>query len=448
MSRNLGHLIAGAVRLRPAHPAVIQGDVTVTYGELDARMNRVAHALRALGIRQGDRVAFLFGNEYKFVEAFFGAMRAGAVSVPLNVRLPDATLAYILEHSEARLLVASSGLADRAGALATGAATVEQVVLDTPRPPAGLAYETLLAAASPDPLLLDTGPDELCMLPYTSGSTGRPKGVLLTHWGQLWNADVMRKCLMIDHTERALVAVPLYHKNAMAGSLKPFLTGGGTVVILPGFDPAEVIWAIDRYRCTYTGGVPAMFKMLVAETAALAKYDVSSLRFAMCGSATVPEETMHEFEARFGAPVGEGYGLTEGGPVVCTTPRWGLRKHGSAGPPLPGCQVRLLDPERGSGGRPVAGTEEVATGEVGELVVRNPGIAKGYYKQPELTRDRFTADGWLYTGDLARRDAQGYLSISGRKDDMINVGGEHVYPKEVEDLLQRHPRIVDAAVVP
>lgn len=436
---SLGDLTRDAVRLMPEQPAVIQGDVVITYGELETRMNRFANCLVGLGLRQGDRVAFFYGNEARFIELFFGAMRAGAVAVPLNIRLTDDTLRYILDHAEVRAIVISEALGERGAALVEVQGGGDIVIFEGQPSARGHHLKTLLSRASDAHPTVPIHPDDLCMMPFTSGSTGRPKGVLLTHGGQLWNADAMRKTLMIDETERALVAVPLYHKNAMAGAVKPFLLGGGTLVILPAFDSETVIRAIDVYRCTYLPGVPAMFKLLVAQADLVARHDVSSLRWAVCGSATVPEQTLHLFEQQFGAPIGEGYGLTEGGPVVAETPRWGIRKYGSTGLPLPGCQVRLLDS--------ASGARDVDIGEVGELVVRNPGIARGYYKLPDLTAQRFTADGWLYTGDLARRDEDGYLYISGRKDDMINVGGEHVYPKVVEDLLQRHPAIADVAVV-
>jgi long-chain acyl-CoA synthetase len=275
------------------------------------------------------------------------------------------------------------------------------------------------------------------MQPYTSGSTGRPKGVLLTHGGQLWNADMVRRIMMFDETDRGLVAVPLYHKNAMASAVKPLLMSGGALVILPGFDAAEVIKAIERHRCTYLTGVPAMFRMILNQKALLAEHDVSSVRWAACGSAMVPPDLLREFQETFHAGISEGYGLTEGGPVVFESPRFGPRKVGSAGLPLPGCEVRVV----------TAAGRAAGAGEAGELWTRNPGLAGGYYKAPELTAQKFDAQGWLHTGDLVRYDEDGYYYILGRMDDMINVGGENVYPKEVEDTLLLHPAVREAFVV-
>jgi long-chain acyl-CoA synthetase len=434
---NLGHLFDTQLALTPSKPAVLQGDTVLTFAELDARSNRVANALAALGVTAGDRVALLFNNDYRFLETLFGTLRLGAVAVPLNIRMGDEALRYVAEDSEAGVLVASAALAERGRALAAQIPAVKHVIADAPAVDGALAYEDVVAAASPTRARRATAFDEVCMQPYTSGSTGKPKGVLLTHGGQIWNTDIMRKALMADDTERALIAVPLYHKNAMVGAVKPFLLAGGSLVILPGFDALEVIRAIDRYQVTYLTGVPAMYKMILAEREALGRHDVSSVRYAVCGSAEVPDELLEEFRRVFGAPIGESYGLTEGGPVPITNTRWGLKKRGSCGLAFPGCDVRLVD-EAGA---------EVGVDQVGELITRNPGLAKGYWKLPEATAKKFR-DGWLATGDLMRRDADGYYYFVGRRDDMINVSGENVYPKEVEDILLQHPNLRDACVVP
>jgi long-chain acyl-CoA synthetase len=222
----------------------------------------------------------------------------------------------------------------------------------------------------------------------------------------------------------------------MASAVKPILMAGGALVILPGFDAANVIAAIDRYRCTYMTGVPAMFRLILNQKALLAQHDVSTLRWAACGSAMVPPDLLKEFGEAFHAGISEGYGLTEGGPVVFESPRFGPRKVGSAGLPLPGCEVRVIK----------ADGQEGRAGEAGELWTRNPGLAR-YYNAPEITAQKFDAEGWLHTGDLVRGDADGYYTILGRLDDMINVGGENVYPKEVEDTLLLHPAVREVVVV-
>jgi long-chain acyl-CoA synthetase len=214
---------------------------------------------------------------------------------------------------------------------------------------------------------------------------------------------------------------------------------GGSVAILPGFDAERVLDAIDRYRPTFTSGTPSMFSLLLACLRANpGRWDVSSIRFLMCGSAPVPEELMRGIKERFKCEVSETYGLTEGGANVME-PRWGIKKLGSCGLPLPDVEIRIVDVDDPALDCPV--------GTVGELWSRSPANALGYFKQPEATAERFTPDGWLRTGDLMRADEQGYVYFCGRKDDMINVGGENVYPKEVETILLTHPEIAEAVVV-
>ena len=438
LPRTLGYLFDDALRRDDGATAVIQEDQVVTYGQLDQRCNRMANALAELGVGVEDRVALLFDNDVRFLEACFGAMRLGAVPVPLNIRMGDDALAFVLQDCEAALLIASRSLTERARLMVDEVPAITALVLDEAAPVGAVSFEEALDSASPDFPRRSVDPLGVCMQPYTSGSTGRPKGVLLTHHGQIWNSDVLRQAIGAGPDERGLVAVPLYHKNAMVGTVKPFLLAGGSFVILNGFDPVQVIEAIERDRVTFMTGVPAMFKMILAQSSELAGRDVSSLRYVICGSAEVPEELSSEFEAVFGAPMAESYGLTEGGPVPVVNQRGDPLKRGSCGKSFPGCDVKLVAED---------GTTEVEDGEVGELVTRNPGLAAGYWKRPESTREKFR-DGWLHTGDLMRRDGDGYYFFMGRRDDMINVAGENVYPKEVEDLLLRHPEIRDACVVP
>jgi long-chain acyl-CoA synthetase len=423
---HLGYLIQDAVTLFPDRPALIQEGLERTFRELNEHCDRVARGLIDRGITPGERVALMWPNDIRYVESMFGVMRTGAVAVPLNIKLGDDMLTYVLEDSDTVAIVASPEMEERANTLSGKLPQIRFTVGPDD-----------LQRAEPSFRRPAYSPDDVCFQPYTSGSTGKPKGVLLSHRGQLWNADVVRKILLVDETERAVVAVPIYHKNA-GMTLKVHLIAGGSVVVLPAFESSAVIAAIDRYQCTYIGGVPAMFRMLVNDEEALAKHDVSSLRYCTAGSAEVPQELIDAFQEKFGCPIGDGYGLTEGGPDVFIAPRWGIRKLGSCGPPLPGGEVRLVDPENPA--------REVGVDETGELLVRNPGVAVGYYKKPEVTAERIR-DGWLSTGDLFRRDADSYFSFVGRKDDMINVGGENVYPKEVEDLLMRHPNVRDVAVV-
>lgn len=424
--RHLGYLTADAVALHPDRVALIQDDVQVTYGELEQRASRAAGVVQGAGVKPQDRVGLMWSNEYHYVEALLGTLRTGAVAVPMNIKLGEDSLIHVIRDSGLRTMLAEPALADRARELAVAARVEVRVLTSGDWEDAPARFE-----APPADI------DDVCFQPYTSGSTGRPKGVLLAHRGQIWCADTVRKWKLLDETDRAVVSAPLYHKNAGV-TLKVCLIAGATVVILPQFDPAATLHAVARHRCTFFGGVPVMLRAILEQARAMPELDLGSLRFATVGSADVPAELIEAFESKFGVPLLNGYGLTEGGPDVFIEPRFGIRKVGSLGPPLPGCEVRLAELEDPS--------RDAAPGVVGELWVRNPGIAVGYHNLPELTAERIR-EGWLATGDLMTRDADNYYSYVSRRDDMINVGGENVYPREVEATILAHPQVLDCAVV-
>jgi len=439
LPENLGHLFDAPLQLQPSSPALLQDDVVLTFGDLEQRCNRMANALVSLGIGPTDRVALMFTNDYRFIESLLGVMRVGAVPVPLNIRMGDDALIYVIADSESVVLIANSETAARARTLVSQIPSLRHFIVDGEAAGESLNYEQVLQASSDVFARRKTAPDDVCMQPYTSGSTGKPKGVLLTHGGQIWNTDLLCKLEAFDYRERALVAVPLYHKNAMLGAVKPMLLCGGSMVILPGFDPVQVIRSIARYKVTYMTGVPAMFTRILSQKEELSRSDVKSLRYAVCGSAEVSEELVADFQRTFPeAIIAESYGLTEGGPDPISNCRYGLIKRGSCGRQIPGSDVKIVGED---------GMTELGPNEVGELITRNPGLAKGYWKLPEVTKKKFR-DGWLYTGDLMRRDEDGFFYFVGRKDDMINVSGENVYPKEIVDVLLRHPNVREAYVIP
>jgi long-chain acyl-CoA synthetase len=426
--RTLADLIDVAVACDPERTALIDRHGEWSYAELNRRANQVANGLIAHGLGPGQRVAVLIGNESRFVEALLGTWRSGAVAVLANTRLTPAQIAEQVADSDASVVLASAELSDAAAEVA--ARTGGTLILF------GAAYDGWRESHSHVRPALEVSPDEVGMQPYTSGSTGTPKGVLLTHRGQLHNARVMAQVDMITEDERALVSAPIFHANAMT-SVLPFLLAGGSVVILRRFEVEDVAAAIERYRCTFMTGVPSMYASLL-KSGAFSRHDMSSLRFVACGSAPVTRELLERLESVIpGVAVLEGYGLTEGGPVVTESPRFGVRRLGSIGLPLPGVQVRLQRP----------GGEDVDVGEVGEILVRSPGVAVGYHGKQEQFAARITADGWLRTGDLAHADADGFLYFHGRLDDMINVGGENVYPQAVEALIRHYPGVGEVAVV-
>jgi acyl-CoA synthetase (AMP-forming)/AMP-acid ligase II len=260
--------------------------------------------------------------------------------------------------------------------------------------------------------------------------------VILTHAGQMWWIRLVHRHWPMQESDRALTAVPLYHKNAMAGAIKTVLHAGASAVILPNFEPRRFLETLSAYRCTYTGGVPAVFTLLLQQRDLIESLDFSALKGIKIGSAPTARELQEAVEAAFKVPVRESYGLTEGGPVMMGTPTDGRDvPKGSAGVAWPENEVKLLDAE----GR--------QSESYGELWVRNPGVTPGYHNLPEVNRQRII-DGWLKTGDLFSRDREGFFYFKGRTDDMFNSGGENIYPLEVEGLLLTHPDIADVSVVP
>ena len=436
---NLGYFSWAAAQRRPQATALIDLSravpIELTYGELEERLDRFASLMVRLGLKPGDRLAMSVGNRYEFVEIMYGAMRAGVVPVPLNTRLGTDVLAYVLRDSGCVAAVvdpaANLAVLEVAERVIPGC----RLVLDQARS-GWLDYERELQATPAAFRPPRIAGDDPSFQPYTSGSTGRPKGVILTHAGQMWWICLCHKYWPMLETDRALTAVPLYHKNAMAGAVKTVLHAGASTVVLPNFEPRRFLETLSRYRCTHTGGVPAVFTLLLQQRDLIESLDFSALKGIKIGSAPTARELQEAVEAAFKVPVRESYGLTEGGPVMIGSPIGGGDvPKGSCGVAWPECELKLVDG---------AGREDTT---YGELWVKNPGVTPGYHNLPEVNRQRIV-DGWLRTGDLFSRDAQGFYFFKGRTDDMFNSGGENIYPLEVEGLLLTHPDIADVSVVP
>jgi acyl-CoA synthetase (AMP-forming)/AMP-acid ligase II len=390
----------------------------IGYEALDARCTAVAAGLTARGLGRGDRVGILALNRPEYVEVLFGAMRAGCVPVPLNVKLPAETLGFIARDAGLALLFTD---APHRGAVPPGVPVVD---LD------GDVAEFL----KPGPhATFEPGPRDLCLQPYTSGSTGRPKGVLLTHAGQAWQIPALVAARRLTPGDRIAVAAPLYHKNALVWA-KVGLAAGCALVLMARFDARLYVEAIGRYRVTTLSGVPTMFQLILRETEALDAIDRTSVTRIGVGSAPASPALFEALTRTFpGATATNGYGITEAGPVMFGPhPEGRPRPLGSIGYPLPDCEMRLV------GG---------ASPEEGVLHTRNPGVMLGYHNRPEETARRLR-DGWFDTGDICRRDADGFYHFVGRADDMFVCGGENIYPGEVESMLERHPDLLQAAVVP
>ena len=386
--------------------------------KIHERSESVAGALLARGLERGDRVALLAANRAEYLVAILGIMRAGMVAVPVNVRLPDETVEYVLRDSGARL-----ALSDRAPARPPGADCIPLGEVERFPSAAGLP------AVRPEP-------DEVAMILYTSGSTGAPKGVPLTHRGHRWVIEKRRRPGVDHRAERLLVAAPLYHMNALA-VCQLALAVGATTVLLPEFDPDTYIDAIERYRCTLLTSVPTMLALVCRQTERLAATDLSSVRGIRMGSAPTTAKLLARLREAFpGARVQIGYGTTEAGPVVFVPhPDGRPTPDLSLGCRHPDVRLRLVGPD---------GTQSAR----GTLEMRCPAVMPGYHGLPEKTAEVMTPDGYYRTGDVMRRDEAGFFYFLGREDDMFVCNGENVYAEEVERRIEAMPEIAQACVVP
>ncbi|MCX4642401.1 MULTISPECIES: long-chain fatty acid--CoA ligase [unclassified Streptomyces] len=422
-NEGLGSWPARRARKTPHRTALIHGTTTVTYAALHERTTRLAHALRALGVRRGDRVAYLGPNHPSFLEALFATGLLGALFVPLNTRLADPELAFQIRDSGATVLLHAAA---RGGDLPGVRTAVEAD---------GPAYEGLLAAAPVLPIDEQVGPDDVGIIMYTSGTTGRPKGAMLTHGNLTWNAVnvLVDQDLIAD--EIALVAAPLFHTAGLNMLTLPVLLKGGSCVLVGSFDAAATLELVERHRVTFMFGVPTMFDQLTRQPN-WPDADLSSLRMLSCGGSPVPTPLIAAYQDR-GLTFLQGYGMTEAAPgTLFLDAEHAVSKAGTAGVPHFFSDVRVARPD----------LAPVEPGETGEVLVRGPHVMRGYWGLPGESAAAF-ADGWFRTGDAARIDADGYVTIVDRFKDMIISGGENIYPAEVEDALLAHADIAECAVI-
>jgi long-chain acyl-CoA synthetase len=443
---NLGYFFSASVARMPDKTAIydLHGGVErqVTYAMLDERADRAAAMLDALGVRAGERVGMIVGNRSEFLEIFFGTMRTGAIPVPINTRLARDTLRFILEDAECSAVFVEPAAHPAAVEVAHEAGVTNRISTDPVSAPGWLTYAAARDASPRFDAPPALAPDAQAFQPYTSGSTGLPKGAMMTHAGMLWYIDYNQRYWPTSADARGMIALPLFHKNAMRGTVKPALVAGASFVLMPGYEPKGYLEALAKYRCTYSRGVAAVFTMLLQQRDLIASLDLSALKSLTIGSAVVTPELMDEVERALpGVKVGESYGLTEGGSPFRVPLDARPVPRGSAGALAPEIGIRLTAEDGRELDLAVPGPLE------GELWLNSPYNCIGYHKRPDATRDKLV-DGWLRTGDVVRRDADGFFYFKSRVDDMFSCGGENIYPKEVEDLLFRHPAVANAVVVP
>jgi long-chain acyl-CoA synthetase len=427
---NLESLLRRSAADHPDRTALRMDDLTLTYAQLREAAGRTSALLAARGVRPGDRVGIMLPNVPAFPIAFYGALAAGAVVVPMNPLLKSREVAYYLGDSGARVVLAWQAAAGEAakGAADSGA---EAIAVEAPD------MAGLLAGYQPAwPEHGRQDQDDAVIL-YTSGTTGRPKGAELTHAGLVRNAEISGRTLFdVGPDDVIMGCLPLFHVFGLTCGLNVSVATGATLTLLPRFDPAKALDIMQRDRVTIFEGVPTMYAaMLHLPDADPAK--AATLRLCASGGAALPVEILRGFEEKFGCVILEGYGLSETSPVASFNHPDKVRKPGSIGTPIEGVEMRLVDD---------AG-QTVPEGEIGEIAIRGHNVMKGYWNKPEATAEVMSPDGWFRTGDMARVDSDGYYYIVDRKKDLIIRGGYNVYPREIEEVLHEHPAVAEVAVI-
>lgn len=446
---NLSVILEASAKKRPNGPAFTFQDKTLTYAEINGAANQVANGLINFGIRPGDKVALSCLNLPYFPIIYFGILKAGAVVVPLSVLLKTDEIAYHLQDSEAKAYFCFVGteelpMGEMGYSGFNEASDCEHFFMIMPSPEMDSSIagtKTLGSMMIGHPLTFETRltqETDTALIIYTSGTTGRPKGAELTHSNLLLNAILSADLVTIKEEDTLLIVLPLFHIFAMTVLMNAGVYRTASCILLPRFDPEQVFGLMQKHQVSIFAGVPTMYWGLNHYDNPKFDYDsiAGNLRIAVSGGASLPLQVLEDFEKRFNLPLIEGYGMSEGSPVVTFNQMDVGRKPGSIGTPVWGVEVKVVD-EAG---------KEVAEGEKGELIYRGHNVMKGYYKKPEANAESLK-DGWLYSGDIAIKDEDGFFFIVDRTKDMIIRGGLNVYPREVEEVMITHEAVSMVAVI-
>ena len=432
---NLGTYLDNAINTYRDLPYLQFYEETVSFGEFGRRVNILANALKRQGFKKGDFIHVLVQNQPATLVSYFAIQKIGAVAGPVNGWWKAPEVEYLLNDSRGRGLIIEDQYLPILNEIRDKCPHLEKVIEVSPSPAAGnIAFDALMAEGDETPVTCDSGGDDIAYIFYTSGTTGNPKGVLLSHKNVLSDVNGVTRALGLKENMTALIFLPLFHVNAMLSCT--FALGIGLQIVLRRQFSASEFWeVVDRHKVNFWSAVPAVYQILLTDPTRQ-KYDLSSLKFGICGAAPLTPETFNNFQETFRIPIVEGYGLTECTCVSTINPIDGVRKVGSIGLPLPGQDIKILD-EDGA---------VCPTGEAGEICIGGDVVMKGYFNRPEETA-RTIIDGYLHTGDVGYRDEDGYIFIVDRIKDMIIRGGENIYPKEIDNLLATHPKIQEAATI-
>ncbi|WGY01377.1 long-chain fatty acid--CoA ligase [Nocardioides sp. QY071] len=457
---NLAEFLENSAQSYPDRTAIVFGDTRLSYPQVNGAANQVANLLVSRGIKPGDKVALSCPNLPYFTIIYYGILKAGASVVPLNVLLKGREVAYHLGDSDAKAYFAFQGTPDLAigeegyaGFQAADGCEHFFVITADPTAPSPIegteTFGQALAGQPPTFDTVDVSDDDTAVILYTSGTTGQPKGAELRHRNMRDNALAGKDLFGADpaNPDTFLCVLPLFHSFGQTVIQNGAFAFGGTVVMLPRFEAAPAIALMLKEKVSFFAGVPTMYWGLLnaldetVDVKALAE----NLRVAVAGGAALPVEVHHQFEERFGVVILEGYGLSETSPVASFSRLGSPVRVGSIGTPIPGVEMKLLEPE--SWDEIDAGKDPDGTSAVGEIAIKGHNIMKGYYKRPDATAEAISEDGWFRSGDLGRKDADGWYYIVDRSKDMIIRGGFNVYPREIEEVLLTHPAVSLAAVI-
>lgn len=438
---NIGDWIQQWSAIRPNATAIIADDVPCTYRELDHRINKLARALTGLGVKKGDRVAVLLHNCREYIEVFFSLAKMGAIIVPINWRLAVPEMGFILRDSGARVMIfegefTGNVLEVREEAPLECCIHCSPYRVENPAPVWACSYEALLAPMSEQEFEVEerAGDTDPHIIMYTSGTTGQPKGAVLSHRKTFFN--VLNADIFFDLTtrDRMIVTRPMFHSGGLIVDSAPVLYKGGTIIVKRRFRPMEILETAQKYQVTVME-LPATVYQFILNECNLGQYDLTSVRCCFTGGERVSAHLLQSL-AEKGLVVSQIYGLTEASTIFWLPGEEARERIGSVGHPIFHGKVRIVD----GNGNPVR------PGMSGEVIVKGPIVMSGYWQRQDLT-DEVIRDGWLYTGDIARMDEDGFVYIMDRKKNMYISGGENVYPAEIEKLLLAHPNVAEAAVV-
>lgn len=436
---NVPSLLVNSARKHPQKTALVSGEKRFTYQVFNQRVNRLAHAMARNGVKKGGRVGIFMYNTHHFVETYFAGLKIGAIGVPINFRFVGEEVRFIVDHAEPDLLFFDSTLHSTVAGIREKLASVRHFV-QTDASPSGFAedYEAFLDQGNAEEPDVSVNADDPCQIMYTSGTTGKPKGAILSHHNILWN--LFNTVVGREHRpgEISLIIGPLFHTAALNNHFTVQVALGGTSVLIRKFDPETVLASIEKEKVSVISGSPAVYNLLL-QYPDRQSFDTRSVTTCTSGSAILPDEIKLRLKELFpnAAGISDLYGCTEASPTIATLSlKDSMRKQYSVGQAVPFVEVMIVDDDN----------KPLPSGQVGELICRGPNVMQEYYKAPEAS-EKALQNGWLYTGDLGRMDEDGYIYIVDRKKDMIVSGGENIYPREIEEVLLRHPVVVDAAVV-